>query len=142
MESVTVADLPHAVGGKVSLVGAEIKEIPAELSKHYGSTAVELTISHCQLRCAERSAPELAPLGPGLAPTPAQSGLDAHSVSMVPALTCVRRINHLEGFSCLKTLVLDNNEIGDDWAFPLLPTLETLWINHNNVSTMLKFYCR
>jgi len=40
----------------------------------------------------------------------------------------------MTGFTQLKNLVLDNNEIGDENSFPAIPALETLWINHNNVS--------
>jgi len=48
----------------------------------------------------------------------------------------LKRVNHLDGFKALKSLVLDNNEIGDDFSFPVISSLETLWMNHNNITRL------
>ncbi|PVD38554.1 hypothetical protein C0Q70_01170 [Pomacea canaliculata] len=41
------------------------------------------------------------------------------------------QLNGLERFTQLKTLVLDNNEIGDDTMFPHIESLDTLSLNKN-----------
>uniref|UniRef100_A0A6B2LHR9 U2A'/phosphoprotein 32 family A C-terminal domain-containing protein n=1 Tax=Arcella intermedia TaxID=1963864 RepID=A0A6B2LHR9_9EUKA len=50
------------------------------------------------------------------------------------------KINNLEKFSELNSLVLDNNEIScDNNVFPSLPHLETLWVNNNNIQNLDRF---
>lgn len=44
-----------------------------------------------------------------------------------------RKIQNLDKFQNLKSLVLDNNEITDLSGFPSLENLETLWLNGNNL---------
>jgi len=47
-------------------------------------------------------------------------------------------INGLEKFAQLKNLVLDNNEVISEQNLPKLDSLDTLWVNGNNI-TDLKF---
>jgi hypothetical protein len=44
------------------------------------------------------------------------------------------RLENLERFTGLKSLVVDNNEIEDVSHFPKLPHLEILWLNNNKIS--------
>jgi len=49
-------------------------------------------------------------------------------------------VNHLDEFTNLVSLVLDNNEIGSDSnEFPAMPFLETLWANNNNIQYLDRF---
>jgi len=45
----------------------------------------------------------------------------------------------LHQFRSLEHLVLDNNMIDDETIFPRLPKLETLQLNHNNISKLVPF---
>ena len=40
----------------------------------------------------------------------------------------------IEAFPALEELVLDNNDLGDNFDFPLVPKLHTLTLNKNNIS--------
>ncbi|KAL0481595.1 hypothetical protein AKO1_012513 [Acrasis kona] len=51
----------------------------------------------------------------------------------------IKRVQHLERFSKLKSLVLDNNDVEDISDAPQLKELETFWINSNNVSDLDAF---
>eukprot|EP01128_Nolandella_sp_AFSM9_P003941 TRINITY_DN1733_c0_g1_i1.p1 TRINITY_DN1733_c0_g1~~TRINITY_DN1733_c0_g1_i1.p1 ORF type:complete len:253 (+),score=52.29 TRINITY_DN1733_c0_g1_i1:55-759(+) len=51
----------------------------------------------------------------------------------------LRYVSNIKALRQLTSLVLDNNEIGDDNSFYPLPNLETLWINHNNISRLDRF---
>lgn len=46
----------------------------------------------------------------------------------------LRKLENLERFTQLKSLVVDNNEIEDVSHFPKLPHLEILWLNNNRIS--------
>lgn len=48
-----------------------------------------------------------------------------------------RSVKGLVGFTKLKELVLDNNNLSDDVEFPEMISLETLTLNKNNVSFSL-----
>ena len=50
MEAVVLSDLPGAPKGKVAIVGQEITSIPTQLASSYGATAIELSISYCQIK--------------------------------------------------------------------------------------------
>ncbi|XP_025097307.1 leucine-rich melanocyte differentiation-associated protein-like isoform X2 [Pomacea canaliculata] len=49
------------------------------------------------------------------------------------------QLNGLERFTQLKTLVLDNNEIGDDTMFPHIESLDTLSLNKNRITKLDQF---
>lgn len=48
-------------------------------------------------------------------------------------------LQSLAGLAQLETLVLDNNAIATHVAFPHLPNLHTLWLNHNVVDNLALF---
>lgn len=48
-------------------------------------------------------------------------------------------VKHLEGFSKLKTLILDNNSISDGCAFEVPKSLRILSVNNNNISDVATF---
>jgi len=49
-------------------------------------------------------------------------------------------VSNLDKFDSLVSLVLDNNEIGSDMnVFPVMPNLETLWVNNNNIQYLDRF---
>eukprot|EP01127_Copromyxa_protea_P002232 TRINITY_DN12128_c0_g1_i1.p1 TRINITY_DN12128_c0_g1~~TRINITY_DN12128_c0_g1_i1.p1 ORF type:complete len:231 (+),score=38.98 TRINITY_DN12128_c0_g1_i1:23-715(+) len=48
--------------------------------------------------------------------------------------TQLTHVSNLSRFTKLTSLVLDNNELGDDNEFPCAPQLQTLWLNHNNIT--------
>jgi len=55
----------------------------------------------------------------------------------------LRFVSNLEEFTNLTSLILDNNEIADDYnIFPKIPNLETLWINCNNLSYLESFLAK
>jgi hypothetical protein len=45
-------------------------------------------------------------------------------------------VSNLEAFVGLKSLVLDHNELISKQDFPHIPTLETLWVNANNIESL------
>ncbi|EFC43643.1 predicted protein [Naegleria gruberi] len=45
----------------------------------------------------------------------------------------LKRVENLNRFTALKSLVLDNNSIDDVKHFPSLSNLETLWMNNNSI---------
>jgi Leucine-rich repeat (LRR) protein len=45
-------------------------------------------------------------------------------------------VQHLEKFTNLVSLVLDNNEVEDLNDMPVLPNLETLWVNNNRIADL------
>jgi len=48
----------------------------------------------------------------------------------------LKSVSHLENFQKLVLLNLDSNCIEDDNSFPVIPTLETLWLNSNKISRL------
>ena len=50
-----------------------------------------------------------------------------------------RNIDALKDFGKLETLVLDKNQISSHTKFPNIPTLKTLWVNHNNITNLSVF---
>lgn len=48
-------------------------------------------------------------------------------------------LTHLQAFTVLEELILDNNLLGDDVEFPVLPLLTTLTLNKNNISSLDAF---
>ncbi|XP_075114085.1 leucine-rich melanocyte differentiation-associated protein [Leptodactylus fuscus] len=48
----------------------------------------------------------------------------------------LRSLEGLEGFLYLEELILDNNQLGNHIAFPLLPYLHTLTLNKNKISEL------
>lgn len=46
----------------------------------------------------------------------------------------------LEGFTELRELVLDNNQLSDSLVLPYLPDLHTLSLNKNRVSNVIIYY--
>jgi len=52
----------------------------------------------------------------------------------------LKNVSNLEEFVNLTSLILDNNEIGDDYnTFPVSPNLVTFWINSNNLTNLDTF---
>ncbi|XP_014681314.1 PREDICTED: uncharacterized protein LOC106821142 isoform X1 [Priapulus caudatus] len=51
----------------------------------------------------------------------------------------LRDIRFLASFQSLRTLILDHNPIDSHVKFPLLPQLETLWVNHTKISNLSIF---
>lgn len=45
----------------------------------------------------------------------------------------------LSEFPNLKTLILDKNQIESKFLLPLMPSLETLWVNHNQIDNLSVF---
>jgi leucine-rich melanocyte differentiation-associated protein len=41
-------------------------------------------------------------------------------------------MSNLSSFTRMETLLLDNNALTDTVQFPILPSVQTLWLNHNN----------
>lgn len=54
------------------------------------------------------------------------------------SLAC-RDLRSLDGLSSLRTLVLDDNLLQSHVVFPLLPCLEHLWVNKNNIVNLPVF---
>jgi leucine-rich melanocyte differentiation-associated protein len=50
-----------------------------------------------------------------------------------------RQIHNLHDFTNLTSLVLDNNELISQQTFPPIPSLNTLWVNNNNISDLEVF---
>lgn len=48
-------------------------------------------------------------------------------------------VRHLEGFTKLKTLILDNNALSDSSAIEVPPTVRILSLNNNNISDVAAF---
>jgi len=48
-------------------------------------------------------------------------------------------VDNLEGFTRLTNLVLDNNLLTSRQNFPVIPTLETLWVNNNKIDDIETF---
>ncbi|XP_075073183.1 leucine-rich melanocyte differentiation-associated protein isoform X2 [Mixophyes fleayi] len=48
----------------------------------------------------------------------------------------LQSLDGLEGFVCLKELILDNNLLGNHVCFPSLPYLHTLTVNKNQISEL------
>jgi len=42
----------------------------------------------------------------------------------------------------MTSLVLDNNELDSEQSFPLLPSVDTLWVNNNNIADLTLFIDR
>jgi len=65
---------------------------------------------------------------------------DQHGASATELKICfcpqITRVENLEKFKVLKSLVLDNNSLGDNHDFPALESLETLWLNSNNITRL------
>jgi len=51
----------------------------------------------------------------------------------------IRDLSPLKGFVKLQILVLDGNNITSHTKIPLLPKLDTLWVNSNNISNLILF---
>lgn len=51
----------------------------------------------------------------------------------------ISELQHLEHFSGLEALVLDNNRMRSHSKFPLLPHLSLLWVNSNQISNLSVF---
>jgi len=47
-----------------------------------------------------------------------------------------RNLQFLSSFEKLTTLILDHNNLRSDVIFPSMPTLTTLWLNHNAVAKL------
>lgn len=57
----------------------------------------------------------------------------------------LRDLSGLENFTALEELVVDNNELGDDFRFPALQTLHTVMLNKNcitNIDGLLENVCQ
>jgi len=48
-------------------------------------------------------------------------------------------VNNLEGFTKLRNLVLDNNSLSSQQDFPVIETLDTLWVNSNKIDDIVIF---
>eukprot|EP01156_Anaeramoeba_ignava_P015156 Anaeramoba_ignava/a611850_31.p1 GENE.a611850_31~~a611850_31.p1 ORF type:complete len:278 (-),score=113.27 a611850_31:317-1150(-) len=51
----------------------------------------------------------------------------------------LNKLDGLEQFTSLKSLVLDNNQISSNTSFPKIRSLETFWINRNQIDNLEKF---
>ncbi|EAL73563.1 hypothetical protein ACTFIW_003459 [Dictyostelium discoideum] len=51
----------------------------------------------------------------------------------------IKKVESLESFKQLTSLVLDNNRIGSNNTFPNLPNLKTLSLNNNDISDLKEF---
>lgn len=48
-------------------------------------------------------------------------------------------LRFLFSFTSLKTLILDKNQIHSNLKLPYMPSLETLWVNHNKIENLTIF---
>jgi len=85
--------------GCLSVVGQDLKEIPAELGEKYGDKTSTLTLSH----------------------------------------NLITTVTNLEKFTYLKSLILDNNMLISQQDFPVIESLETLWVNNNKIDSLELF---
>eukprot|EP01095_Lingulamoeba_sp_RSL-Kostka_P000475 TRINITY_DN10759_c0_g2_i1.p1 TRINITY_DN10759_c0_g2~~TRINITY_DN10759_c0_g2_i1.p1 ORF type:complete len:227 (+),score=66.88 TRINITY_DN10759_c0_g2_i1:48-728(+) len=51
----------------------------------------------------------------------------------------IQNVSNLDGFTKLKNLVLDSNNLDSNQEFPKIDTLETLWVNDNNIEELTDF---
>jgi len=51
----------------------------------------------------------------------------------------IRKITNIEKFKQLTSLVLDNNQLEGAQDFPSIPTLQTLWVNNNQIADIKGF---
>eukprot|EP00455_Lapot_gusevi_P045393 TRINITY_DN579_c0_g1_i1.p1 TRINITY_DN579_c0_g1~~TRINITY_DN579_c0_g1_i1.p1 ORF type:complete len:239 (-),score=22.89 TRINITY_DN579_c0_g1_i1:116-832(-) len=63
-----------------------------------------------------------------------QSGPDAFQVDLTE--NCIKSGQNLDKFVNLRTLILDKNGLSSLADFPVLPTVDTLWINNNNFADL------
>jgi len=49
------------------------------------------------------------------------------------------KLENLDQFKNLNSLVVDNNELDTVQNFPFMPTLQTLWVNNNNITELKPF---
>ena len=53
--------------------------------------------------------------------------------------TGIKSLDNLGRFSTIETLIVDKNALQDIKSCPILPTLETLWCNNNNITDLSTF---
>eukprot|EP01105_Mastigella_eilhardi_P018957 TRINITY_DN4434_c0_g1_i3.p1 TRINITY_DN4434_c0_g1~~TRINITY_DN4434_c0_g1_i3.p1 ORF type:complete len:148 (-),score=49.69 TRINITY_DN4434_c0_g1_i3:352-795(-) len=52
------------------------------------------------------------------------------------SFNAITRVNNLDKFAQLVSLVLDNNQLGNINDFPSMPSLQTLSVNNNNIDDL------
>jgi len=85
-------------GEHLSVIGQNLKSIPAFLGEKYGSTK-QLDLSY----------------------------------------NIINKVENIDLFPKLNSLVLDNNNLGSAQQFPSIPTLQTLWVNNNEIADLKVF---
>jgi len=51
----------------------------------------------------------------------------------------IQKVTNIQKFKQLGSLVLDNNQLDSTQDFPSIPTLQTLWVNNNQISDLKSF---
>lgn len=63
----------------------------------------------------------------------------ARTIQLDLSFNSIRSVSHLEKFTKLKTLILDNNAISDGATFELPPSVRILSVNNNNINDVASF---
>ncbi|XP_063814756.1 leucine-rich melanocyte differentiation-associated protein [Pseudophryne corroboree] len=120
---------------QVSYIGKDCTEIPSFLARRYGDLADRLDLSFNLLRsdlmsegfesCKDERPESYSNTSFKYA------GKEREDVTLG-----LWSLDGLEGFVCLKELILDNNQLGNHVCFPSLPYLHTLTINKNQLTEL------
>lgn len=151
---------------QVAIVGQDMKSVPADIGT-YAKGVKKLDFSWNCLWCVALrrravafaslvfarvesffcNAPLFSPLAPGFSllafsrRTGHASRLCAARAALAlrsPAVVVVSTLEHVEQFVELTSLVLDNNAFASAQSFPAtFRSLDTLWVNNNNVRCLL-----
>lgn len=63
----------------------------------------------------------------------------ARATQLDLSFNSLTEVTHLDAFTKLKTLILDNNSLGDGCAFAIPPSVRILSVNNNNISDVAAF---
>lgn len=118
IEALTMAEL--RCGDDLSLAYRSVNCVPSHIAHAPGvATIKKVDLTECGIRLVVSS-----------------SDLDGIFNKLPRLLVPPRNLLNLSYFSALETLVLDKNELESLETCPLLPHLQTLWCNNNNISDL------
>jgi len=81
---------------------------------------------------------QLSIIGQSITEIPLVNGAD--TIKQVHlSYNSIEHLTHLEQFKLLNSLVVDNNRLTSNQVLPSIPTLQTLWVNNNNISDLKTF---